>query len=112
MLMDLLGLDYVRRLCRQAHDLSAILRSLDHRLQIKLLDHLGWDFVAGLVTDGPGLASLLRSLPAESSARLLTHFDAGQLKTLIGNAEDWTYLYQRLEPSEAELLINALSGDR
>ena len=110
LLLDLLGLEYVRRLCRQAYDLSAILRSLDHELQVKLLEHLGWEFVAGLVDDGPGLASLLHALPTASSRLLLTHYNAAQLKTLIGNAEDWVYLYQRLEPGEAEFLVNLLSG--
>jgi hypothetical protein len=109
LLLDLLGLEYVRSMCRQPFDLSAILRSLDHDLQEKLLEHLGWEFVAGLVDDGPGLASLLRSLPPDSSQRLLTHFNATQLKTLIGNAEDWIYLYQRLEPEEADFLVNLLS---
>jgi hypothetical protein len=109
LLLDLLGLEYVRGLCRQPYDLSAILRSLDHDLQEKLLEHLGWVFVAGLVDDGPGLASLLRALPPASSRRLLAHFNPAQLKTLIGNAEDWGYLYQRLEPDEAEFLVDLLS---
>jgi hypothetical protein len=85
------------------------LRSLDHDLQETLLEHLGWEFVAGLVDDGPGLASLLRALPPTSSQRLLAHYNTAQLKTLIGNAEDWVYLYQRLEPDEAEFLVNLLS---
>jgi len=109
LLLDLLGLEYVRRMCRQPLDLSAILRSLDHNLQETLLEHLGWEFVAGLVDDGPGLASLLRALPPTSSQRLLAHYNTAQLKTLIGNAEDWVYLYQRLEPDEAEFLVNLLS---
>jgi hypothetical protein len=109
LLLDLLGLDYVRGLCRQAADLSAILRSLDYDLQESLLEHLGWEFVAGLVGDGPGLALLLRALPTASSQRLLAHYTAAQLRVLIGNAKDWVYLYQRLEPGEAEFLVNVLS---
>ncbi len=110
LLLDLLGLDYVRRLCRQANDLSAILHGLDHGLQERLLEYLGWAYVETLVTDGPGLASLLRSLPFASSRRLLAHFDAAQLKALIGNAEDWAYLYQRLDPTEADLVVKTLFG--
>lgn len=109
LLLDLLGLDYVLSLCRQAHDLSAILRSLDFQLQEQLLEYIGWDFIVGLIDDGPGLASLLRALPSNSSQRLLTHFEPAQLRILISNSEDWAYLYQRLEPGEADFITSMLS---
>ncbi len=111
LLLDLLGLAYVRGLCRQAADLAAILRGLSPALQESLVENLGWSFVASLVVDGPGLALLLRALPAESSQRLLGHFQAKELKSLIGNAHDWQYVYQRLETAEAAFLVNLLQEE-
>ena len=106
--LDLIGLDYVRNLCRNAGDLSDILRSLDVGLQDKLLEQLGWEFATRLACDGRDLASLLRALPVASSERLLQHFTSAQLRKLIGNAHDWAYLYQRLEPAEAEFITQQL----
>ena len=107
--LDLLGLDYVRHLCRTGADLGAILRSLDPGLQARLVDQLGWEFVLGLVRDGRDLAALLRALPASVSDRLLVHFPRPQLEEIIGNARDWTYLYQRLEPEEARTITKLLA---
>ena len=106
--LDLLGLGYVRNLSRDALDLSAILRSLDAGLQARLVDQLGWEFCLGLVRDGRDLAFLLRALPAATSQRLLKHYDRARLAALIGNAHDWTYLYQRLEPEEAGFITHIL----
>jgi hypothetical protein len=106
--LERIGLDYVRDLARNASDLSALLHSLDHGLQAKLIDALGWEFCLGLVRDGRDLAALLRALPAATSGRLLQHYDRAQLVHLIGNARDWTYLYQRLEPAEAETVTQLL----
>jgi len=108
LMLELLGEATVRRLCRHACDLSAILKNIDFALQASLLEQLGWDFITGLVKDGYDLAALLRALPPEHSARLLHHYSAGQLVELIGNADEWTYLYQRLEPAEAELMLALL----
>jgi len=108
-LLEALGLDYVRRLCRTAADLGGVLHSLDNSLQEKLVDQLGWEFVLGLVQDGRGLAALLRALPAAVSDRLLGHFSPEQLQAIIGNARDWAYLYQRLEPDEAATLTQILA---
>jgi hypothetical protein len=106
--LNLLGLEYVRSLCRDASDLSAILHNLDNLLQDQLIGQLGWEFVLGLVHDGRDLAALLRALPAASSERLLQHYTRPQLEALIGNAHDWTYLYQRLEPEEADFITTLL----
>jgi hypothetical protein len=106
--LELLGLDYVRNLCRQAADLSAILRSLDAGLQSWLIDQLGWEFCLGLIRDGRDMADLLRALPSAISERLLKHFDPAQLARLIGNSRDWMYLYQHLEPAEADFITHLL----
>ena len=106
LLLQLLGEATVRQLCRHACDLSAILKNIDFGLQATLLEQLGWDFVTGLVKDGYDLAGLLRALPPEHSARLLHAFSAAQLVELIGNADEWTYLFQRLESAEAELMLD------
>ncbi|MDR3575162.1 MAG: hypothetical protein P4L50_14985 [Anaerolineaceae bacterium] len=110
LMLELLGDDYVRQLCRHATDLSAILRNIDFSLQAKLLDALGWPFIVNLVKDGYDLASLMRALPPELSAKLLDHFSAERLLDLIGNADEWTYLYQRLEPAEADLMLSRFNN--
>jgi hypothetical protein len=106
--LDLIGIDYVRRLCRHAEGLSAVLHSLDSTLQDDLLEQLGWEHTASLVRDGRDLACLLRSLPPTSSESLLRHYTPSQLKQIIGNAHDWDYLYQRLEPAEAAHITQLL----
>lgn len=106
LLLDLLGIPAIRGLCRHAGDLGAILKNIDFDLQAELIEKLGWNFVVSLVKDGRDLAVLLRSLPAQHSAQLLRHFSAGQLVELIGNADQWTYLTQRLEPAELKLLMD------
>ena len=108
LVLDLLGLDYVRNLTRDAAGLSAIMHSLDAGLQDRLVDKFGWEFCLGLVRDGPDLAYLLRALPAAISERLLKHYQPVQLARLIGNSRDWAYLYQRLEPGEAEFITKLL----
>ena len=105
LLLQQLGDATVRRLCRHAYDLGAILKNIDFALQASLLEQLGWDFVTALVKDGYDLAGLLRALPPEHSAKLLHHFSAAQLVELIGNADEWTYLFQRLEPAEADMML-------
>jgi hypothetical protein len=109
--LELLGLDYVRDLSRDAAGLSAILHSLDTGLQARLVDQLGWEFCVGLVRDGRDLAYLLRALPTAVSERLLKHYNPEQLSKLIGNSPDWTYLYQRLEPTEAGFITHLLGLD-
>ena len=108
----MLGLDYVRRLCRNASDLSNLLRSLEGALQDKLIGQLGWEFTLGLVHDGRDLAALLRALPAEASERLLKHYTQAQLAEVIGNAHDWAFLYQRLEEAEAGYITGLLDLDQ
>jgi hypothetical protein len=88
--------------------LSAILRSLDAGLQSWLIDQLGWEFCLGLIRDGRDMADLLRALPSAISERLLKHFDPAQLARLIGNSRDWMYLYQHLEPAEADFITHLL----
>jgi hypothetical protein len=72
---------------------------------------LGWAFVVSLIKDGYDLAYLLRALPPEHSTSLVRHFSKIQLKELIGNSSEWTYLYQRLEPAESEFLLKVLSQE-
>lgn len=108
MALQLLGLNYIRDLIKNAYDLSAILHGLDEVRQAWLVEQLGWEFCLGLVRDGRDLASLLRALPASISKRLLNHYDRTELIRLIGNARDWIYLYQRLEPAEADFISNLL----
>jgi hypothetical protein len=108
LMLELLGKDYVRHLCRHASDLGAILHNLDDSLQAMLLEQLGWSFILDLVRDGQDLAYLLRALPPANSKALLEHFSGQRLKELIGNSRDWAYLYQRLEPAEAETLLSLL----
>jgi hypothetical protein len=105
--IELLGIASLRRLCRHASDLSAVLHNLDFALQERLLEELGWTFIVNLVNDGRDLACLLRALPSANSARLLEHFTGQRLVDLIGNQSEWTYLTQRLEPAETELLLKA-----
>jgi hypothetical protein len=106
--LDLLGWERIRDLCREAADLGAIIRCLSPGLQTRLVEYLGWDFCLGLIRDGRDLAILLRALPASTSTRLLDYYDRPQLVKLIGNPVDWTYLYQRLEPAEAEFITQRL----
>ncbi len=108
LVLDLYGLDFIQRLCRDAAGLSDLLRSLDHDLQEDLIEQLGWEFCLGLVHDAQDLTSLLRALPAASSERLLKHYTPSQLRELIGNAHDWANLYHRLEPAEADYISNRL----
>ena len=112
LLLQLLGDGYLRRLCRHAGDLSAILKNIDFALQAVLLEQLGWPFVVNLVKDGYDLACLLRALPPQQTRRLLHHYSATQLVELIGNADEWTYLYQRLEPAEAEMIRSLFNLDQ
>jgi hypothetical protein len=51
---------------------------------------------------------LLRALPAAVSERLLKHYGREKLARLIGNSRDWKYLYQRLEPEEADFITHLL----
>jgi hypothetical protein len=50
----------------------------------------------------------LRALPSAISERLLKHYEPAQLASLIGNSRDWKYLYQRLEPAEADFITHIL----
>jgi hypothetical protein len=108
LVLELLGGDTMRRLCRNAADLSAVLHALDFDLQIRFLGHLGWPYVLNLVDDGRDLAHLLRALPPVNSEQLLRHFSGKRLKELIGHTGEWAYLYQRLEPAEAALILGML----
>lgn len=105
---ELLGADYIRGLVHNCDELALILNSMDRHLQGALLDLLGWDEVVRLVTDGRDLAMLMRALPSDGGARLLAHFSGAGLAALINNAADWTYLWQRLEPAEADALLSRL----
>jgi hypothetical protein len=109
LVLDLLGDDTLRRLSCHASDLSAILHNLDYSLQARLLALLGWPYILDLVRDGRDLACLLRALPPAHSQQLLRHFSGEQLKALIGNAHEWVYLYQRLEPAEAAVISSLLN---
>ena len=110
--LELIGLEYVCALCRNANDLSALLHSVDNALQDKLVEHLGWEFTLGLVHDGRDLAALLRALPAAISERLLKHYTRAKLAEVIGNAHDWAYLYERIEPAEADYITKKLDLDQ
>jgi hypothetical protein len=108
LVLNLFGLDSIRRLCGNAAGLSDLLRSLDHGLQERLIEQLGWEFCLGLVCDSQDLTYLLRALPAASSERLLKHYTPSQLRDIIGNAHNWISLYHRLEPAEADYISNLL----
>jgi hypothetical protein len=106
--LEAIGMEKLRGICRSAGDIGLVLHSLDRSLQGKLLEGLGWDLVAAGVRDGHDLSTLLRALPPDASKRLLQHFTAPRLRQLIGNPDDWAYLYQRLEPEEAEFITKYL----
>ena len=50
----------------------------------------------------------MRALPAHLSARLLAEMTREQLITVIGNRQDWQYLWERLEPDECRLLAGKM----
>ena len=106
--LESIGMEKLRGICRSAEDLGLVLRSLDRSMQGKFLEGLGWDLVAAGVRDGRDLSTLLRALPPEASQRLLQHFTAPRLRQLIGNPDDWAYLYRRLEPEEADFITGYL----
>jgi hypothetical protein len=109
--IELLGAPYLRRLIRCGADLGAVLDALDAQGQLDLLDRLGWTHTSRLLRDGVELALLMRVLPPHLSARLLAEMTREQLLALIGNRQDWQYLWERLEPEECRLLAEKLGVD-
>lgn len=106
--IELLGTPYLTRLIRCGSDLCAVLDALDAQGQLDLLDRLGWAHTSQLLRDGVDLACLMRALPPHLSARLLAEMTREQLIALIGNRQDWQYLWERLEPDECRRLAEKL----
>ena len=106
--LDLLGEDHLRRIIRHGEDLGLVLNGLDESAQTALIEKIGWTRVIELVTNGRDLALLLRALPAAISASLLDHYSRKKLIALIGNELDWEYLFDRIEPSETDRLLEKL----
>ena len=106
--IELIGTPHLRDIIRHASDLAVVLNVLNAHGQRDLIERLGWARVTNLIRDGVDLALVLRALPAESSAQLLAEMTRERLLALIGNARDWEYLWNRLEPAEAKLLAEKL----
>jgi hypothetical protein len=106
--IELLGTPYLTRLIRSGSDLCAVMDALDAEGQLGLLDRLGRARTSRLLHDGADLAHFMRALPAHLSARLLAEMTREQLIALIGNRQDWQYLWERLEPEECRLLAEKL----
>lgn len=106
--IELLGTPYLTRLIRSGSDLCAAMDALDAEGQLDLLERLGWAHTSRLLHDGADLAHFTRALPAHLSARLLAEMTREQLIALIGNRQDWQYLWERLEPDECRLLAERL----
>jgi hypothetical protein len=106
--INLIGDAYLKHIICTASDLSLVLHSLDKDGKSDLIDRIGWKQASGLVRNGIDLAVLLRALPADLSERMLAGMTREQLVTLIGNAKDWQYVWDRIEPAERKLLADAL----
>ena len=106
--IEFIGTPYLKQIIRQASDLVAVLDALDAEGQSNLLERIGWAHVQNLVSDGIDLAQLMRVLPSEQSATLVSAMTREQLVALVGNARDWEYLWNRLEPAECQLVAEKL----
>ena len=108
--LELLGTPCLKRLIRTGEDLALVLNGLAEPSQASLIDQLSWPRVIELISDGREFAYLMRALPAELGTRLLDHYSREQLVNLIGNQHDWAYVYDRLETTEAAVLMQKLEG--
>lgn len=106
--VELVGEAHLKHIVRHGFDLCIILDALDADGQRDLLERIGWKHAAGLMRDGVDLAHLLRSLPHDLSRNLLAGLTRAQVVSLIGNAKDWQYVWERIEPAERELIAGIM----
>jgi hypothetical protein len=109
--LTLLGADYVRRMVHNGYELSLMLDTLHDRGEREFIEMLGYHRIKQLISDGRDLAYVLRAVPSEEGAKILDEFTSAELVALIGNANDWAFLWKQLEPTEAELLATKLGVD-
>jgi hypothetical protein len=110
LVLELVGAPALARVVRTGTDLAQVLCALDDRGQARLLDAIGWGRVSQLVVSCRDLAHVLRALPAAMGTRLVGEYSREQIVSLVNNPADWTYLYDRLEPAEADALLARLKG--
>ncbi len=107
-LLELLPLQLLKRIARNAVDLSLVLQSMTAASQDALIDRIGSDAVVNSVRDGADLAYLLRALPDHRAMRLLNNYSRERLLAIIADREDWNYLCRRLRQAEADHLYEKM----
>ena len=108
--LKLFGSDRLKQIIRSGADLSLVLNMLDAASgQRVLMDLLGWDHVVELIRNGNELAQTLRATPSQIGTHLIATMSQEQLIHIIGNEQDWAYLWERLEPAEARAIAKKLN---